>query len=95
MQSTQTQLIIQPMDLCSLEVLVRQKLKALIYFHPAQGIEIIDDISDSQVEACAGGPILRTEVIYFALQKNSKHIHRSIQILLQALEQVKNLSSHA
>ena len=58
-------------------------------FHFAQGIEIIDDISDSQVEACAGGPVLRTEVIDFALQKNSKHIHRSIQALLQALEEVR------
>ena len=53
-----------------------------------KGIETVTDISDSQVEACAGGPVLRTEVVYFALQKNNKHINRSIQALLQALQQV-------
>lgn len=49
----------------------------------------MSDISDNQVEACAGGPVLRTEVVYFALQKNSKHMHRSMQALLQALQQVQ------
>ena len=53
-----------------------------------QGIEAVSDMSDTQVEACAGGPTLRTEVVYFSLQKNTKGIHRSVQALIQALQQV-------
>ena len=55
-----------------------------------QGIEAVSDMSDTQVEACAGGPTLRTEVVYFSLQKNTKGIHRSIQALIQALQQVSS-----
>lgn len=46
-------------------------------------------MSDGQVEACAGGILLRTEAVYYALQKNTKHINRSIQALLGALQQVR------
>jgi len=51
-----------------------------------QGLETLADVSEAQLEACAGGPVLRAEGVYVTL--NNKGIQKGAQVLLQALQQV-------
>ena len=53
-----------------------------------QGLETLTDVSETQLEACAGGPVLRAEGVYVTL--NSKGIQKGAQVLLQALQQVND-----
>ncbi len=57
---------------------------------PVQGVETLMDVSETQLEACAGGPILRAEGVYVGL--NTKGLQRGSQMLLQALQQVEKTS---
>ena len=53
-----------------------------------QNVEAVSNISETQAEACAGGPTLRTEVIYYNLQKSSRHVSKAISALMGAIQQV-------